>query len=42
VPVGEGDHRVEMRYRPSSAAWGAVASVLGVVLAAVLIGRRTS
>ena len=42
VPVGEGDHRVEMRYRPPSAAWGAAASVLGAVVAGVLIGRRTS
>jgi hypothetical protein len=42
VAVGEGDHRVEMRYRPPSAAWGATASVLGAVLAAVLIGRRTA
>jgi uncharacterized membrane protein YfhO len=41
VPVGEGDHRVEMRYRPPSAAWGAGASVLGGVLAVFLIGRRS-
>jgi hypothetical protein len=40
VPVGEGDHRVEMRYRPPSVAWGTAASVLGVVLTGVLIGRR--
>ena len=42
VPVGEGDHRVEMRYRPPSVAWGAAASVLGAALAGVLIGRRTA
>jgi hypothetical protein len=42
VPVGEGDHQVEMRYRPPSAAWGALGSAVGAVLAAVLIGRRTA
>lgn len=42
VPVEVGDHRVEMRYRPPSVAWGAGASVLGCVLTAVLIGRRSA
>lgn len=40
VPVPVGDHRVEMRYRPPSVAWGAAASAVGVALAGVLIGRR--
>ena len=42
VPVGEGDHRVEMRYRPPSVAWGAAASVLGAALTGLLIGRRAA
>lgn len=42
VPVPQGDHRVEMRYRPPSAAWGAAASALGVTLIAVLSGRRAA
>ena len=42
VPVGEGDHRVEMRYRPPSVAWGAAASALGAALTGVLIGRRAA
>jgi membrane protein YfhO len=40
VAVGEGDHSVEMRYRPPSVAWGAAASVVGAALAGVIIGRR--
>jgi uncharacterized membrane protein YfhO len=40
VAVREGDHVVEMRYRPPSVAWGAAASVLGAALTGVLIGRR--
>jgi hypothetical protein len=42
VPVGEGDHEVEMRYRPPAAGWGAAASVLGLALTTALIGRRTA
>jgi hypothetical protein len=42
VAVGEGEHRVEMRYRPPSVAWGAAASALGAVLTGVLIGRRAA
>lgn len=42
VPVPEGDHRVEMRYRPPAVAWGTGATVLGAALAAALIGRRAA
>jgi hypothetical protein len=42
VAIGEGDHVVEMRYRPPSAAWGAAASILGVALTGILLWRRTS
>jgi len=42
IAVGPGEHRVEMRYRPPAVAWGAGASLLGVVLTGLLIGRRTS
>jgi len=42
VPVEAGDHRVEMRYRPPSVVWGAGASILGCVITALLIGRRSA
>ena len=42
VPVAAGDHRVEMRYRPPAVAWGAGATLLGCIAAAVIIGRRPS
>jgi hypothetical protein len=40
VAVEPGTHRVEMRYRPPSVAWGAAATVLGIAAMGFLMGRR--
>jgi hypothetical protein len=37
VPVPAGAHRVEMRYRPASLRWGALASAGGALAAAALV-----